>query len=50
VIREGEMPSIYFVALHPAANLSSQDKTLLIEGLDATAGITGGGEGEEEDD
>lgn len=36
VIQEGEMPPIYYVLLHPEANLSQQEKEALIAGLRAT--------------
>lgn len=36
VIREGEMPPIYYVMLHPEAKLSQTEKETLIAGLRAT--------------
>lgn len=36
VIQKGEMPPIYYVLLHPEANLSQQEKEALIGGLRTT--------------
>jgi hypothetical protein len=41
-IQEGEMPPPYFVMLHPSANLSSQEKNALINGLFASLGAQSG--------
>ena len=38
VIREGEMPLANYLALHPEARLTPQEKELLIQGLMATVG------------
>lgn len=50
-IREGEMPPVNYVLLHPQAKLSAQEKGALISGLAASIGVSGGEhEGEEDDD
>jgi len=42
IIQEGEMPPLYFVALHQSAKLSSQEQSALINGLYATVGAARG--------
>jgi hypothetical protein len=38
VVREGEMPPGYYLALHPEARLTSEETAALIAGLEATTG------------
>jgi hypothetical protein len=38
VVQEGEMPPSFYLPLHPAARLSSQEKSALVQGLVATFG------------
>jgi hypothetical protein len=42
-IREGEMPPFYYILMHPNAALSSTEKEILIQGLNATVGAFGSG-------
>ncbi|MDH4335068.1 MAG: heme-binding domain-containing protein, partial [Chloroflexota bacterium] len=44
-VREGEMPPWVYTLTHPAASLSDADRQALIDGLIATFGGEGGGEG-----
>jgi hypothetical protein len=37
-IRGGDMPPAIYLPLHPAANLSADDKAALIAGIEATFG------------
>ncbi len=37
-VERGEMPPSYYVLLHPSANLSSQERSQLIQGLTASLG------------
>ena len=39
-VSEGEMPPFYYVWMHPSANLTSDQKTTLVNGLNATFGIS----------
>lgn len=49
-IRQGEMPPAVYLPLHPAGNLSAEQKDVLIAGLRATFGGEGGrGSGEDDD-
>ncbi len=41
VINEGSMPPFYYVWLHPSAGLTDAEKQALIQGLQATFGVTG---------
>jgi hypothetical protein len=38
MVQRGEMPQSYYVALHPSANLTADEKQALIKGLQATVG------------
>ena len=40
IVSEGEMPPFYYVWMHPSANLTSDEKAALINGLNATFGIS----------
>jgi hypothetical protein len=40
-VQRGAMPQSYYVALHPSANLTAEEKAALIKGLEATT--AGGG-------
>jgi mono/diheme cytochrome c family protein len=40
-IREGEMPPLYYVLLHPQAKLSTQERDALISGLAGSLGASG---------
>jgi Haem-binding domain len=40
IVSEGEMPPFYYVWMHPSANLTSDQKTALVNGLNATFGIS----------
>ena len=46
VVREGEMPPVYYTMLHPTAKLSEVEKETLIRGLQATMGASGGATGD----
>jgi len=37
-VRDGSMPPVYYVWLHPAANLSAPERQALLHGLTATFG------------
>jgi hypothetical protein len=41
VISDGSMPPFYYTWLHPPAGLSDAEKQALIQGLQATFGVTG---------
>ncbi len=43
VIARGSMPPVYYIWLHPSANLTDAEKQALIQGLQATFGGVGGG-------
>jgi mono/diheme cytochrome c family protein len=45
VINEGEMPPSFYLPLHPNARLTPAEKADLVKGLEATIGVSGGGEG-----
>jgi hypothetical protein len=40
IVSEGEMPPFYYVWMHPSANLTSDQKAALVNGLNATFGIS----------
>jgi hypothetical protein len=42
-VQRGDMPPWYYVIAHPNANLSTEEKQALIQGLQATLGTAGGG-------
>ncbi len=46
VVTEGEMPPAYYLALHPEARLTSEERSQLVAGLTATLG--GGHDGDDE--
>jgi hypothetical protein len=37
-VQKGDMPLWFYVPLHPQANLSADEKQMLIQGLQATTG------------
>ncbi len=49
-VAEGEMPPAYYLPMHPEAQLSAEEKRLLVAGLNATLGSEGeeGGHAESE--
>jgi hypothetical protein len=49
-VREGEMPPLVYLPLHPEASLSEAEKSTLITGLTAMGGGEGRGGNEGEDD
>lgn len=46
-VQNKQMPPSYFLALHPDARLTAQEKGALIHGLIATTGAAGGEGGED---
>jgi len=49
IIQEGEMPPSYYGLLHPTAQLTPSQKQTLIQGMQATFGVTGEGSESEHD-
>jgi mono/diheme cytochrome c family protein len=41
VVREGEMPPVYYTWIHPSAGLTSAELEQLAAGLEATVGMSG---------
>jgi hypothetical protein len=55
VVMEGEMPPANYISMHPEAALTEEEKSLLVNGLETSLGVSGegreGGEaGEDEED
>ena len=42
-VQRGSMPPVYYLPLHPSAALSSTEKDVLVQGLNATFGVTTSG-------